>query len=101
MKLFERLDATLDLPEHEAMVLDQVRALAREKIAPKAEHYDRSGEFPHEHVASINALGLNAMFVPEDYGGAPLSFTAYLACVREIAKACASTASSGRPTSTP
>ncbi|MBI3515980.1 MAG: acyl-CoA dehydrogenase family protein [Proteobacteria bacterium] len=91
MTVLERLDASLDLPEHEAMVLDQVRALARDQIAPKAEHYDRTGEFPREHVEAINALGLNAMFVPEEYGGSPLSFTVYLACVREIAKACAST----------
>jgi acyl-CoA dehydrogenase len=31
------------------------------------------------------------MFVPEAYGGAQLSYSAYLACVREISKACAST----------
>jgi len=31
------------------------------------------------------------MFVPEAYGGAPLSYAAYLACVREISAACAST----------
>jgi len=91
MSVFERLDASLDLPEHEAMVLDQVRALARDEIAPRAAEYDRTGEFPWDNVAAINALGLNAMFVPEAYGGAPLSYTAYLACVREIAKACAST----------
>src|SRR5262249_52976864 len=36
-------------------------------------------------------LGLNAMFVPEAYGGAGLSYPAYIACVREISKACAST----------
>ncbi len=91
MTVLERLDASLELPEHEAMVLEQVRALTRDQIAPKAGHYDRTGDFPHEHVAAINALGLNAMFVPEEYGGAPLSFTTYLAAVREIAKACAST----------
>jgi acyl-CoA dehydrogenase len=91
MTLFDRLDATVHLPEHEAMVLDSVRALARDRIAPKAAQYDRSGEFPWEHVDSIKALGLNAMFIPEEYGGAPLSYTAYLACVRELSKACAST----------
>jgi alkylation response protein AidB-like acyl-CoA dehydrogenase len=31
------------------------------------------------------------MFIPEDYGGTGLSYTAYLACCREISKACAST----------
>jgi acyl-CoA dehydrogenase len=33
------------------------------------------------------------MFVPEAYGGAGLSYAAYLACVREISAACAATGS--------
>jgi acyl-CoA dehydrogenase len=91
LNVFERLDASVSLPTEEAMVFDSVRALARDQITPRAEHYDRSGEFPWDNVKAINALGLNGMFVPEAYGGAGLSYTAYLACVREISKACAST----------
>jgi acyl-CoA dehydrogenase len=87
----ERLDERIALNDDERMLLDSVRALCRDQIAPRAEHFDRTAEFPWEHVKAINALGLNAMFVPEAYGGAPLSYTAYLACVREISKACAST----------
>ena len=44
-------------------------------------------------LRAINELGLNAMFVPEACGGAPVSYTAYLACVRELSKACAATGS--------
>jgi alkylation response protein AidB-like acyl-CoA dehydrogenase len=91
MNALERLDATLKWAEEEQMLLDAVKALARDRIAPRAEHYDRSGEFPWENVKAINELGLNAMFVPEAYGGAPLSYAAYLACVREISAACAAT----------
>ena len=89
--LLERLDERIALNDDERMLLDSVRALCRDQIAPRAEHFDRTAEFPWEHVKAINTLGLNAMFVPEAYGGAPLSYTAYLACVREISKACAST----------
>lgn len=91
MNIFERLDSSIPLSEDEAMLVDSVRALAREEIAPRAEHHDRTGEFPWENVKAINSLGLNTMFIPEAYGGAQLSYTAYLACVREISKACAST----------
>ena len=66
------------------MLIDSVRALARETIAPRAAEHDRTAEFPWDNVRAINALGLNAMFVPEAYGGAPLSYAAYLECVREI-----------------
>src|SRR5450759_3073856 len=91
MNVFDRLDATLKLPQEEAMLIESVRALARDKIAPRAEHYDRSGEFPFDNVSAINDLGLNAMFIPAAYGGAQMSYMAYLECVREISKACAST----------
>jgi acyl-CoA dehydrogenase len=91
MNIFERLDSSIALNEEERMLLDAVRALSQEQIAAKAEHFDKTGEFPWENIRAINELGLNAMFIPEQYGGAPLSYTAYLACVREISKACAST----------
>ncbi|CAN7142202.1 MULTISPECIES: acyl-CoA dehydrogenase family protein [unclassified Variovorax] len=91
MNILERLDSRVALNDEEGMLLDSVRALARDQIAPRAEHYDRSAEFPWEHVKAIKELGLNAMFIPEAYGGAQMSYTAYLTCVREISKACAAT----------
>src|SRR5580700_5020407 len=89
--LFDRLDALPALSPEERQLLDSVRATARDEIAPRAAASDRSAEFPWENIKAINALGLNAMFVPEAYGGAELSYAAYLACVREISAACAST----------
>jgi alkylation response protein AidB-like acyl-CoA dehydrogenase len=91
MKVFNRLDASVSFADEERMLIDSVRQLAREKIAPRAAHYDASAEFPWDNVAAINALGLNQMFIPEAYGGAPMSYAAYLECVREISKACAAT----------
>jgi acyl-CoA dehydrogenase len=91
MNILQRLDARIALNDEERMLLDSVRALARERIAPRAEHFDRTAEFPWEHVKAINELGLNAMFIPEAYGGAQMSYTAYLACAREISQACAAT----------
>jgi len=91
MRILDRLDASLDLPEHEAMVLEQVRQLAGEKIAPRAAGHDEAGTYPADNLADMNALGMNAMFVPEALGGLGLSYAVYLACVREISKACAST----------
>ncbi|WPB55882.1 acyl-CoA dehydrogenase family protein [Xylophilus sp. GOD-11R] len=91
MTILQRLDSRIALDDDERMLFDSVQQLATERIAPRAEHFDRTGEFPWEHVESINELGLNAMFIPEAYGGAQMSYTAYLACCREISKACAST----------
>jgi acyl-CoA dehydrogenase len=89
--VFDRLDAVPPISDEERQLLDSVRALARDEIMPRAAEYDRSGDFPWANVEAINGLGLNAMFVPEAYGGAALSYAAYLACVKEISAACAST----------
>jgi len=91
MHVLNRLDDDQQWTQEESMLLDSVRQVAREKIAPRAAHYDKTAEFPWENVNAINALGLNTMFIPEEYGGAPLSYACYLACVREISQACAST----------
>jgi alkylation response protein AidB-like acyl-CoA dehydrogenase len=91
MTVFSRLDATPVFSEEERLLVESVRQLARETIAPNAERYDRTAEFPWDNIRAINALGLNAMWIPEEYGGAGLSYAAYLECVREISKACAST----------
>jgi acyl-CoA dehydrogenase len=88
MSVFDRLDASVAFPDEERMLIDSVRALARDRFAPVAGDYDRSavGQCPGNQRA-----GTNAMFIPERYGGAPMSYAAYLACVREISRACAST----------
>jgi acyl-CoA dehydrogenase len=91
MRVFERLAARRAYTDDERMVLDQVRRLCAEGIAPRAAALDASGEFPWENIRALNALGLNGLFVPEEYGGAPMSYRLYLAVVEAISAACAST----------
>ncbi len=91
MQIFDRLERQRAFTEDERMVLESVRRLCADVIAPNAERYDRTGDFPWENVEAINALGLNAIFVPEAYGGAPMRISVYLDVVKEISQACAST----------
>ena len=91
MKIFEALEHERSWSEDERLLLDQVDRLTAEVIAPNAARIDENGAFPWDNVEAINRLGLNAIFVPEAYGGAPMSFRLYLAVVRRIAEACAST----------
>lgn len=92
MKIFEQIERRRRWNEDEALILEQVRRLADEVIAPNAEYYDRTGEFPWKNIEAINELGLNGLFVPEAYGGSPMSYRLYLAVVKTLAEACASTA---------
>lgn len=91
MNMLEKLDARREWPEEERMIIESVKQLCVEKIAPRASGYDQSGEFPWDNIHRINELGLNALFIPEQYGGSMLSYACYIACVREISEACAST----------
>jgi len=91
MKLLHRLDQSLSLTAEEHLLVDSLKRLARGSIAARAARFDSTGEFPWDNVAELNALGMNAMFVPEAYGGAALSYAAYLRCVMELSGACAAT----------
>lgn len=91
MKIFEQIERRRRWSEDEALILEQVRRVADNVIAPNADHYDRTGEFPWKNVQALNELGLNGLFVPEAYGGSPMSYRLYLAVVKTIAEACAST----------
>ena len=89
MSILDQVDASIALNDEERLLIEQVRTVSREHLATRAAGFDESGEFPWDNVRDINALGLNAMFVPADYEGVPLSYTAYLLCVREMSAACA------------
>lgn len=91
MKMFERVLAARNWSDEERMVLDQVQRVADEVIAPNAEHVDATGSFPWDNVEAINALGLNTIFVPDEYGGMPMSYRLYLEIVSILSEACAST----------
>ncbi len=91
MKIFETQQQRRVWSEDERLVLDQIQRLADNLIAPNAARYDKSGEFPWENIKALNELGANTMFVPEAYGGSPMSYRLYLEVVKKISEACAST----------
>jgi acyl-CoA dehydrogenase len=91
MKILQQLEQHRKWAEDEQILLEQVRRVADTVIAPNAARYDREEAFPQESVDAVKSLGLNAIFVPEAYGGAPMSYRLYLAVVQTISEACAST----------
>ncbi|MFH1351605.1 MAG: acyl-CoA dehydrogenase family protein [Pseudomonadota bacterium] len=80
------------LNEDEKLVLETVQDLCKKEIAPRAAELDKEERFPREGIKKINELGLNGLFIPESYGGNPVSKTAWLVILKEISKACPSTA---------
>ncbi|MCB1742321.1 MAG: acyl-CoA dehydrogenase family protein [Gammaproteobacteria bacterium] len=91
MRIFDQLAGHRAFEEDERLILDQVQRVADEVIAPAAAELDRSGEFPWDNIRALNELGLNAIFVPDAYGGSLTRYRLYLECVAIISAACAST----------
>ena len=80
------------LRDDERQVRDLARAIARERIAPRAAQVDESEAYPAEQLHLLGQQGLMGLYVPEAYGGAGLGALAFCLAVEEIAWACASTA---------
>lgn len=58
-----------NLTQEQQMIQQLARDFAKNEIAPVAEQYDRSHEYPWPVVKKAQELGLTSMSVPEDYGG--------------------------------
>jgi alkylation response protein AidB-like acyl-CoA dehydrogenase len=73
--------------EEQLMIQDVARRIAQEKIAPSAEHFDKSGEFPLDNIRLLGENGLMGIEVPAQYGGAGMDPVAYVLAMVEIAAA--------------
>ena len=71
--------------EEQLMIQDVARRIAQEKIAPSAEHFDRTGEFPLDNIRLLGENGLMGIEVPAEYGGAGMDPIAYVLAMVEIA----------------
>jgi len=76
--------------DEEAMILEVVRQLVAEKVAPRAADIDERGEYPQDIKELFAQNDLLGIPFPAEYGGLGGSFLTYVKVVEEIAKACAS-----------
>ena len=82
----------IEFTEEEKMLRQMVREFAEKEVAPRAEHIDKTAEFPWENVNRMKELGLLGVPVPQEYGGAGLGRVGYCIVVEELGRACNSTA---------
>ncbi len=84
-------DRLLPAPEHVELI-DTVRRLAAEELAPIAAKYEAEEEFPREQFRQLGELGLLSLPYPEQFGGADLPYEVYLQVLEEIASTWAAVA---------
>ena len=69
--------------QHE-MLRDAVRRYARERLWPQAASWERDKRFPREALGELAAMGLNAVAIPERWGGAGMDYTALAIAFEEV-----------------
>lgn len=79
-----------DLGEDVNALREMVHRWAQDRVRPMAADIDRSNEFPSELWGEMGELGMLGVTVPEEFGGAGMSYLAHTVAVEEVARASAS-----------
>ena len=79
----------LKLTEDQRMLQEMVRDFAKNEVAPKAEHIDRTGEYPKEIIAKLAELGIMGVEVPTEWDGAGMDPLCYAIAIEELSAASA------------
>ena len=79
------------LTEEQQMVKEMCRKFAENELKPKAAEYDRSHDFPWEHVKKLAEMGMLGVVYPEEYNGSGMDYVSYAIAVEELSRGCAST----------
>ncbi len=74
------------LTEEQEAVRAMVRDFARTEIAPRVMEWDEAQVFPRDIYSKLGELGMLGVLVPEEYGGAGLSYVDYIHVVDEISR---------------
>ena len=80
-----------ELNEAQEEIRKMCRAFAAKELAPNARKWDEEHVFPTEAIKGLAELGLLAVAVPEEWGGAGMDNVSYAVAMEEISRGCAGT----------
>ncbi len=80
------------LSDDQRAVVEAVRRVVKESVAPRAAEIDAEGEYPWDIKELFAGLGFMGADVPEEYGGTGQGLLTSCLIVEEVSKACASSA---------
>src|SRR5215470_7987360 len=84
--------AVSHLSEDEQALIEAIREIALERVAPRAAEIDHSGEFPWDMKELLAQQDILAMPFPTEYNGIGASELAILMAIEELSRHCATTA---------
>ena len=77
--------------DEEQEILDMLHDFCLKEVAPIAAEVDENERFPEETWHKLAEMGMMGVPMPEEYGGAGLSYVNYIGVCEELAKHCATT----------
>ena len=77
--------------EEEQEILGMLHDFCLKEVAPIAAEVDENERFPEETWHKLADMGMMGVPMPEEYGGAGLSYVNYIGVCEELAKHCATT----------
>ncbi len=77
---------TFGMTETQAMIAQTVKDFCEQEIRPNIMKWDEAQTFPREVFKKMGDLGLMGVLVPEEYGGAGLSYTEYVTAITEVSR---------------
>jgi alkylation response protein AidB-like acyl-CoA dehydrogenase len=83
--------ALFHLSEDEKTLIDVIREIARERVAPRAAQIDHTAEFPWDMKELLAQQDILAMPFPVEYGGIGASELAIVMAIEELSRHCATT----------
>jgi alkylation response protein AidB-like acyl-CoA dehydrogenase len=82
----------MELSDQQQMILEMVRRMAQERVAPRAAEIDEQDEYPWDLWTLFRDAGLLRLVIPEAYGGLGVDHTTVCLVVEELAKVSAAAA---------
>jgi alkylation response protein AidB-like acyl-CoA dehydrogenase len=74
------------LSDNQLVIKETIRDFSENVIRPDIMKYDESQEFPFEIIKQLGGLGFMGIIIPEEYGGAGLSYLDFVLIIEELAR---------------
>ena len=75
-----------ELSDEQRLLRDTIRSFVDTEIRPVAREWEAAGRYPDEIVATMSALGLFGLLVPEEYGGMSADMVSLAVVFEEISR---------------
>src|ERR1017187_9876217 len=77
---------SFSLSDEQEAIRRMVREFAKSEIAPHVKEWDEAQTFPREAMRQLGDLGMLGVLVPEEYGGAGLTYIDYIHVIEELSR---------------